>query len=191
MNYIIKKIWRCHVTAKIAGPLVFMWLLLQAITTPAQDCVEKYFLSVETIKSGEQVTYTASGTIFCSEGKPFIVEKGGYATLKAGGRIELNAGFQVLTGGGLTALLEKCDTGDAGESELKVFPNPTDGELHVESPYKIGTVRLLDMDGVIVMEQKDIQSTSVVMDISKAKPGLYILEVTTDKGIEKEKVEKK
>lgn len=170
---------------------VLMSLLLVSLRSMAQDCEEAYYLSSETIAAGQQVVYTSGGAIFCPEGKQFIVEKDGYATLTAGGRIELNAGFEVHAGGGLIALVEGCGAGDPGESPFSVFPNPTDGELHVESKNKINTIRLMDLNGLTLIEQKEINSTSFVLDLSKVDPGIYILEVIDDKTAEKVRVERK
>lgn len=168
-----------------------MSLLLLSLRSMAQDCEEAYYLSSETIVAGQQVVYTSGGTMFCPEGKQFVVEKDGYATLTAGGRIELNAGFEVHAGGGLMALVEGCGADDPGESPFNVFPNPTEGELHVESKNKISTIRLMDMNGLTLIEQKEINSTSFVLDLSKIDPGIYILEVVDDKTAEKVRIERK
>lgn len=170
---------------------VLMSLLLLSLRSMAQDCGEVYYLSSETVKAGQQVVYTSGGMILCPEGKQFVVEKDGYATLTAGGRIELYAGFEVRDGGGLTALVEGCGASDPGESPLNVFPNPTDGELHVESKNKINTIRLMDMNGLTLIEQKEVNSTTFVLDLSKLDPGIYILEVVDDKTAEKVRVERK
>lgn len=170
---------------------VLMSLLLLSMRSMAQDCEEAYYLSSETIMAGQQVVYTAGGTIFCPEGKQFVVQKDGYATLMAGSRIELNAGFEVHAGGGLKALVEGCGAADPGESPFNVFPNPTDGELHVESKNKINSIRLIDMNGLTLIEQKEINGTSFVLDLSKVDRGIYILEVVDDKTAEKVRVERK
>lgn len=187
MDKIIRKRARRNVYVS-----VLMSLLLLSLRSMAQDCEEAYYLSSETIVAGQQAVYTSGGTIFCPEGKQFVVEKDGYATLTAGGRIELNAGFEVHAGGGLVALVEGCGgAGDPDESPFNVFPNPTDGELHVESKNKINTIRLMDMNGITLIEQKEINNTSYTLDLSKVDPGIYILEVVDDKTAEKVRVERK
>ena len=170
---------------------VLMSLLLLSLRSMAQNCDETYFLSTETVEAGQQVAYSAGGTIFLTEGKSFVVDKDGSASLKAGGRIELNAGFEVRAGGGLIALVEGCATDEPDKSPLKVFPNPADNELYVESEYKISGVRLLDLNGLPLIEQKEINSTSFMIDLSKIESGLYLLEVTDEKTVEKVRIQRK
>jgi Secretion system C-terminal sorting domain len=164
------------------------FLSLLSFTISAQDI----YLESQTIKLGEEVSYTTIVGIYT--GAAFIVESEGYAKLVAGKRIELNPGFKVLDGGRLLAIVLEVNPVIADEpvtSLFAVFPNPTDGMLTITSQQNIDAVRLIDMNGFAVMEQTGINSTDFSMDISTAKPGLYILEIASGKVAEKVRLKKK
>lgn len=193
MNYTIKELrgYRIHILRAIVLTLL---AILSFEATAQEECVDTFYLESESIKAGQQVVYRASIAIVCTEGKQFIVDDKGQAVLTAGGRLEFNPGFAVLTGGGLSATIEKCGgpipPKDPVKDLLNVFPNPTDGVLNVKAPYKVTAARILDSNGAVLFVQKDINDFSFTLDISKAKPGVYLLEILSDKTSEKVRIVK-
>ena len=167
----------------------FAFLSLLSFTSSAQDL----YLEAQTIKSGEEVSYDAPNAIYTIPGKQFIVESEGYAKLKAGRRIELNPGFSVEYKGSFSATLEDpapIPADESGATIFKVFPNPTDGLLNVASPQNVDMIRLTDLSGLAVIEQTAIDLADFSIDVSKVKPGFYILEIISGKLIEKIRVER-
>jgi hypothetical protein len=191
MNYTIKEV-HGYRTTMLRVIVVALLSMLSIAATAQEACVDTYYLESEIIPAGKQVVYRASNTIVCKEGKQFIVEDKGQAILTAGGRLELNPGFAVLTGGGLSATIENCGgpipPKDPIEDGLNVFPNPTDGVVNVKAPYKVLAVRILDSNGLVLLEKKDINDVSFTLDISKARPGIYLLEVLSSKTSEKVRI---
>lgn len=185
MNYTTQEV-HTH-NAKIIGVILAASLLLLSIASKGQDCVDTYYLESETISAGKQVTYTASEAIICQFDKRFIVEDKGQATLAAGGRIELNPGFAVLTGGALVASIANCNIVPPKDPDLKtlVFPNPTDGVLNVKANYRVSAARIVDRSGLVLLEKTDIDDTVFSFDISKTKAGVYVLELTAPKVTER------
>jgi type IX secretion system substrate protein len=188
MNYTTKE---AHTdNTKIIRVIVVALLSILSIAATAQDCVDTYYLESETISAGKQVTYNASNAIICQFDKRFIVEDKGQATLAAGGRIELNPGFAVLTGGGLFASIANCgqvppkDPKDPDPTTL-VFPNPTDGVINVKATYRVSGARVIDRSGLVLAEKTDINETTFSLDISKAKAGVYVLELNASKQTER------
>jgi Secretion system C-terminal sorting domain len=189
MNYTIKEVQRYN--TKVLRVIVVALLSILSFAATAQDeCVDTYYLESETIKEGQQVVYRASAAIVCKEGKQFIVDDKGQAILTAGGRLEFNPGFAILTGGGLSATIENCGgpVPPIDPKGLNVFPNPTDGVVNVKAPYKVVAARILDSNGAVLFEQKDINDFSFTLDISKTKPGVYLLEILSDKASEKVRI---
>ena len=187
MNYMSKETSSGKVVNIVYGTAFI--LLLLPFRVAAQDLV----LETQTIQSGQEVLYATANSIYAPPDTEFIVEKGGNAILKAGKRIELNTGFKILEGGRLSATLEKVEDtppGDGGKENVAVFPNPTDGVLNVSSPQSVNSIRLIDMSGLTVMEQSDINKTDFSLDISEVKSGFYILEIIADKTIEQIRIEK-
>jgi hypothetical protein len=172
--------------------LAIILISLLSLTAAAQDCNDTAYLESQTIKAGELVTIVA-GTINGQPDKQFVIEKDGHAVLKAGKRIELNAGFKALSGSGLFASIESCDpvVTPPKEEPVAVFPNPTDGIINVEASYIINSLRVTDMSGFLQAEKTDINDTSFSLDISPLKAGFYILEIVAGKSaIEKVRIEK-
>lgn len=163
-------------------------LLVLPFASAAQD----YYLQPEKVSYGAEVLYTASNTLYSVPDAAFIVENGGKAELRAGNRIELNPGFQVLNGGMLVAILEVAEPAPPGDKEsVSVFPNPTDGMINVLSPNVVDAARVLDMNGFSVLEQKEINATEFSMDITFVKQGIYILEIISGKDIQQIRLERK
>lgn len=157
----------------------------------AQDCTTTIYLDSRTIKSGEEVTIEA-GTILNPPGKQFVIDNGGKATFHAAGRIQLEYGFKALPGGVLNASVTPCVPGEPPKDPAVVFPNPTDGVFTVKAAYTINALRLTDMGGVSQFEMANVNDTSVSVDISKLKPGYYILEIIAGRTVmESIRIEKK
>lgn len=194
MNNVLKQI-NGHNASGLRVIAVIFLSILSFVATAQDECVDTYSLESETISAGKQVNYRASVSVVCKEGKQFIVEDKGQAILTAGGRLEFNPGFSILTGGRLSATIENCGgpippTDPKDPVTLTVFPNPTDGELNVKATYRMLAARILDRNGEVLFEQKDINDTSFTIDISKARAGIYILEVISSKTSEKVRIVK-
>jgi hypothetical protein len=59
------------------------------------------------------------------------------------------------------------------------------------APENVDMIRLTDISGFAIIEQADINRTDFSLDISKVKPGYYILEIISGKVLETIRVEKK
>ena len=79
-----------------------------------------------------------------------------------------------------------------GEDGVVVYPNPTEGELRVESgDVKIENVEIFDLLGRNVLSQKAKGRKQKELDISPLPAGVYFVRVTTEIGIVVEKVVKR
>jgi hypothetical protein len=163
-------------------------LLLLPFVTSGQDL----YLKSEIVPYGVDVLYTAANTIYSVADAPFIVEPGGKAELKAGNRIELNPGFQVLSGGIFFATLESTESIPTDDKEsVTVYPNPTEGLINIVSPTMVDVARLLDSNGDKAIEQTEINASAFSMDLMFVKPGIYILEIISGKVMQQIRIEKK
>jgi hypothetical protein len=76
---------------------------------------------------------------------------------------------------------------DAGVTEeifeMNVFPNPAADELTVQAAANIETLRILDQNGRLVMEEVNFQSPTALMNIAALQSGSYVLVMTSSKGI--------
>lgn len=148
----------------------------------AQDCESITYLESKTIKAGESVSMQA-GTIINPPGKQFVVESNATAELTAAKSIELEYGFKAQFGSVVRLTAVPCDPMEPPKDGVVVYPNPTDGVFTVKASYKIEAVRLTDMNGAVQLQKTEVNDTSITLDISKSKPGYYILEVIVGKKV--------
>lgn len=75
------------------------------------------------------------------------------------------------------------------DESIFVFPNPTNGNVNVNSKFNIKTMELYDVQGRI-LETSLENSPSLTIDISSRQNGIYFLKITTDEGSKVEKIVK-
>lgn len=69
-------------------------------------------------------------------------------------------------------------------NKSKIYPNPTNNKVVIESPYQIKSIKLTDINGRRI-EAKQENNT---IDLSKLANSMYIVQVETDSGLEYHKV---
>jgi hypothetical protein len=67
---------------------------------------------------------------------------------------------------------------ESGEDDMKLFPNPATEKVFIETRLKIEKASLLSINGKILIDGFDESEMS--LDISKIKPGIYILRLDTE-----------
>jgi subtilisin family serine protease len=66
-------------------------------------------------------------------------------------------------------------------SDLKLYPNPTTGELIIENGgLRIGNVEVFDVFGKKINSKFKIQNSKFVIDISHLESGIYFIKIQTD-----------
>ena len=67
--------------------------------------------------------------------------------------------------------------------ELKIYPNPTTGELRIENgEFKIENVEIFDIYGRTLLSLPSLKSFETTLNISHLPTGLYFVKITTEKG---------
>lgn len=76
---------------------------------------------------------------------------------------------------------------------LTAFPNPGNELITITSSTRLdkANLRLVNVAGVVVMEEKNVSGTSVVFDVSKHAPGVYFVEINNQGTISRKSVIKK
>jgi hypothetical protein len=71
------------------------------------------------------------------------------------------------------------------DRSLTVYPNPLQEseQLHMVAPFPISTVRLMDVSGKLVADSKMLS-----INTGELKPGMYLLQVDTEKGVVRKKI---
>ncbi|MBL7828608.1 MAG: T9SS type A sorting domain-containing protein [Saprospiraceae bacterium] len=76
------------------------------------------------------------------------------------------------------------------QSELRVFPNPSSGQINVGGAIEAGaTLRLFNPMGMLVMERQiGAEETTVQLDLNQPSAGLYTVEMIGSQGTTVKKV---
>ena len=98
--------------------------------------------------------------------------------------VEIDAG----TGSILLAKFnsDALSTENISDPSLSVFPNPTSGELHIQSSSQPTEIRLIDPNGKILEKWMDEIPSEI--NLSRFPKGLYFLSVQNSKGVSVRKV---
>ena len=79
------------------------------------------------------------------------------------------------------------DNGKSSHSQLsdylKIYPNPADEVINIQSDKEISRVIILDQNEQEVM-MKDVQGFGTTLNVSGVKPGIYFVKIITNEGCE-------
>jgi len=70
-------------------------------------------------------------------------------------------------------------TNNTAASEVVVFPNPTSDFFYIKSPHLLSEVKLIDMQGRIVLRRYQI-SKNMKLDVSQLQAGVYLLLIESE-----------
>ena len=73
------------------------------------------------------------------------------------------------------------------DNSVKVYPNPSKGNVNINCNFNIKSIALYDVQGRI-LETNLVNDVSKTIDISTKQNGIYFIKITTDKGIKVEKL---
>lgn len=80
--------------------------------------------------------------------------------------------------------------GDLNPMQAEIYPNPVRNELNLVSELKMNEIRIFNALGQMVISEKP-EALQTKIDVSTLKPGLYIVQILTEKGVQSVKVVKK
>jgi hypothetical protein len=66
-------------------------------------------------------------------------------------------------------------------SQIKVYPNPVDNQLHIRGEINLNSYSLTDINGSVI-KSGQINQRSNVLIVNNLPPGFYHLKIQTDKG---------
>lgn len=79
---------------------------------------------------------------------------------------------------------------NVNKSQVKVYPNPVVDVLNIEADSKVNTVQVFDLTGKVVSSHT-LDSVKNQVNLSKLTPGVYVVNIQTEKGIQSVKIVKK
>lgn len=143
--------------------------------------------------------YQAQNTVIGITNNQVAVSSG-TVHYRAGDYVALEAGFStVISGSGefiadigpCAAVLDRdgkrkapvgagtAVTGDRPDEFLRIFPNPVQNVLQIESGEDIASVRILNTSGALAIMEQVGNRRSASIDVSRLPSGIYFIEVTT------------
>jgi hypothetical protein len=72
---------------------------------------------------------------------------------------------------------------EVGDGALAVFPNPTDGLVHIQAPVAVQRVQLRALSGALAVEYTGMAMHKLVMDISMLPAGIYCVTIELPDGL--------
>ena len=83
-------------------------------------------------------------------------------------------------------------TNDIALSSISLYPNPTEGKLHIIAPQTtINTLTVMDINGHIVSTQRNVAASTFVLDMTTMSSAIYFVKVETLHGVSTKRVIKK
>ncbi|HLG04315.1 MAG TPA: T9SS type A sorting domain-containing protein [Bacteroidia bacterium] len=84
---------------------------------------------------------------------------------------------------------EELITGEFSETvfysgQIDLFPNPAADEVKIISEEKITLLKLLDLSGRVLFVRDDLLTNEFVFDIHLLLPGVYLVQIVLDSGVE-------
>jgi endo-1,4-beta-D-glucanase Y len=67
----------------------------------------------------------------------------------------------------------------ATNNSFRFYPNPTNGFITIEQVAANAFIRVVDLQGKVLLEKETTKADTIVLDLSKFKAGIYSLQVST------------
>lgn len=97
--------------------------------------------------------------------------------------------FPITTNNAVTTFNSLNNTVVRFDESILIYPNPTNGNININSKYNINTIELYDIQGR-VLETTLESATTTTLDISNRENGIYFLKINTENGSKVEKIVK-
>ncbi len=108
-------------------------------------------------------------------------------SIRMSASIDENDNYHVLITGqnGSLEIIYKIETDikNLQNTQISIFPNPTNGIINIETQEQIEKITILDISGKIILE-----TTNTEIDLSKQKTGTYFVKIETESDIFTEKI---
>ena len=75
-------------------------------------------------------------------------------------------------------------------NEPSIYPNPSSGNVTIETTEKIISVSVLDLKGSLLYDFSNLDNTEVTFDLSDLIAGPYLIQIVTDKGVYQKRIQK-
>ena len=125
---------------------------------------------------------------------------GGFITFHTEGKYQVSMANSAITGGGWyfvpANVIAEINVGNVGigtitkdELRIKVYPNPTTGELRITNyKLRVTNIEIFDVYGRKTLSHTSLLSSATTVNISHFPTGIYFVKIYTEQGVITEKV---
>ncbi len=78
--------------------------------------------------------------------------------------------------------VEPSSADEENSAIFRIFPNPAENTLHVESDEIISRITIFNLTGNSILDKTDIGDYTTSVNITQLKPGLYIIRIYLGSG---------
>jgi hypothetical protein len=75
-------------------------------------------------------------------------------------------------------------------NEPTIYPNPSSGNVTIETTEKLISVSILDLKGALLNDFSNLDNSKVTFDLSDLIAGNYFIQIVTDKGVYQKRIQK-
>lgn len=95
--------------------------------------------------------------------------------------------FPIETNNAQTTFATLSNPEFGGDRSITMYPNPTKDNIYITADSPIKSIELYDMQGRIVKQEK-YNAKQVNVTIANQAPGIYFIKISTEKGVNTEKI---
>lgn len=149
--------------------------------------------AVSTRVMGNRVTFRLDENMSVAEHGNILYKIKSKTSLIAGNTVTATANIYYqynnpVTTNATTTVFEVLSSGDfEKDNTVKVYPNPSRGNVTIEAQAGIESVELYDIQGRL-LQRSFTKGEAVQFDMSQRAAGIYLMRIVTEKGIKVEKV---
>lgn len=89
----------------------------------------------------------------------------------------------------LNIIVENCSfISEKDNISIELYPNPTSGEININSTSIIKGIKITDYQGKVVFSKEKINSITEIINISELEKSIYFIKINTEKGSQIKKI---
>jgi hypothetical protein len=81
-------------------------------------------------------------------------------------------------------VLDRLSASDLNSIGITLYPNPSKTNIEIKSQEKMMNVKLLDVNGKVVLERNGLNTHDIDLNISELSSGIYMAKIQTKRGVE-------
>lgn len=81
-------------------------------------------------------------------------------------------------------VLDRLSASDLNSMGITLYPNPSKTNIGIQSQETILNVKLVDVNGKVILEMNELNTNNILLNISDFSNGIYLAKIQTERGAE-------